>query len=190
MAEHDIYLPIPLLQNRFNLGLDGLVRLLIRPPSPAPGQSVFLVHTVSTADGETVFPQKVIDLAIYGKQKIGIFWLDENYSAAKELFFIALLCRRPLLVISVDTENGKRQFREHLLKQSVFLGTVIIDPCVPKDNQQILPGGLLRLTKCIDPVKTAVGIASQVNMLRCQGVRLPFSLRGAPAVRGDPSNRQ
>ena len=180
----------PLLQNRFNLGLDGLVRLLIRPPSPAPGQSVFLVYTVSTADGKTVFPQKVIDLAIYGKQKIGIFWLDENYSTAKELFFIALLCRRPLLVISVDTENGKRQFREHLLKQSVFLGTVIIDPCVPKDNQQILPGGLLRLTKCIDPVKTAVGIASQVNMLRCQGVRLPFSLRGAPAVRGDPSNRQ
>ena len=89
MAEHDIYLPIPLLQNRFNLGLDGLVRLLIRPPSPAPGQSVFLVYTVSTADGKTVFPQKVIDLAIYGKQKIGIFWLDENYSTAKELFFIA-----------------------------------------------------------------------------------------------------
>ena len=119
MTEHDIYLPIPLLQNRFDLSLDGVVRLLIRPPSPAPGQSVFLVHTVSAADGKTVFPQTVIYLAIYGKQKIGIFGLDENYSAAKELFFIALLFRRPLLVISVDTENGKRQYSGSVVKTKI-----------------------------------------------------------------------
>lgn len=121
MTEHDIYLPIPLLQNRFDLSLDGVVRLLIRPPSPAPGQSVFLVHTVSAADGKTVFPQKVIYLAIYGKQKIGIFGLDENYSAAKELFFIALLFRRPLLVISVDTEMVSGSSESTCLSRASFL---------------------------------------------------------------------
>ena len=71
-----------------------------------------------------------MNLAIYSEQKIGIFRLDENCSVAKELLFIVLLCPRPLLMISVDTENSKRQFRERLLKQSVFLGAVIIDSCI------------------------------------------------------------
>ena len=183
VAENHIHLPVPPLQNRFDLGFDGIVRLFIGPPAPSASQSILLVHAVRSADGKAGFPHEVIDLAIHSKQEIGILRLDEYRAAAEGLLHIALCWSRPLFVVPMNTEDGNRQFGEYLFQQRISSGTVVVDPGVAENDQQILAGGLLRLAEFVDPLKTAVGISRQVNMCRRHG-RAPFPFRSRPQLIG------
>ena len=169
MAENHIHLPVPPLQNRFNLGLDGIVRLFIRPPAPSAGQPIFFIHAVRSADGKAGFPHEVIDLAIHSKQEIGILRLDKYRAAAEGLLHIAFCRSRTLFMVSVDAEDGNWQCGKHFFLQGVSQGTVVVNPGVTENDQQILPGSLLCLAECVKTRKTAVGITRQVNMCRRQG---------------------
>ena len=86
-------------------------------------------------------------------------------------------------MVPMNTEDGNRQFGEYLFQQRISSGTVVVDPGVAENDQQILSGGLLRLAEFVDPLKTAVGITCQINMCRCQG-RAPFPFRSKPQFIG------
>ncbi|WP_417043550.1 hypothetical protein [Dysosmobacter sp.] len=108
VAEDHIHLLVPPLQNRFDLDLDGIIRLFIRPPAPSVGQPIFLIHAVRSADGKTGFPHEVIDLAIHSKQEIGILRLDKYRAAAEGLLHIiyalGLIC--VLAPVNADQKIG------------------------------------------------------------------------------------
>ena len=135
VAENHIHLPVPPLQNRFNLGLDGIVRLFIRPPAPSAGQPIFFIHAVRSADGKAGFPHEVIDLAIHSKQEIGILRLDKYRAAAEGLLHIAFCRSRTLFMVSVDAEDGNWQCGKHFLLQGVSQGTVVVDSSVAENDQ-------------------------------------------------------
>ena len=139
-AEFYIDLPIVLGQDAIHFGLNLRRRLFICPPVPAPGEPVILVNAVCAADDKAGMAAELINLAINGELDIGILRLNPDLPAVVAPQLITERRTGAHLMVSVNTEEGDRQFGEGFLVQRVPSVAKIIQTGIAEDDEHVFVG--------------------------------------------------